>query len=256
VESFIFWCLVSGICEPILTIESNRILGAVAACLIAVGVVSQVAGVVSYSLQLSGMDLALLSAVSVLGILSFVGFILYLVAMHGFSKDYDENRIFDYVLYGFIIAIVVGIILAGVFIASVFSSMLSNFHVNNPPDPSQITSLVTKSVAPFLPAFGIAGLIYVVLSLLAFNLLADNSGVSFFRTGAKVLVAGAVLGVVLELVSAVLFSVDSISYGNVLVLSFPSVLVQDAAWALLAMAFLRIRPEPAQSQVPVSPGIS
>jgi uncharacterized membrane protein len=245
------WC----ICELILTVESNRILGAVAACLIAVGVVSQVAGVVSFSLQLSAMDLALLSAASVLGILSFVGFILYLVAMHGFSKDYDENRIFDYVLYGFIIAIVVGIILAVVLIASVFSSMLINFHVN-PPDPSQITSLVTKSVVPFLPAFGIAGLIYVVLNLRAFSLLADNSGVSLFRTGAKVLVAGAVLGVVLELVSAVLFSVESISYGNVLVLSFPSVLVQDAAWALLAIAFLRIRPQPEQSQVPVSPGVS
>ena len=65
-----------------MTVESSRILGAVAACLIAVGVVSQVAGVVSFSLQLSAMDLALLSAVSVLGILSFVGFILYLVAMH------------------------------------------------------------------------------------------------------------------------------------------------------------------------------
>jgi uncharacterized membrane protein len=255
VESFIFWCLVSDICELILTVESNRLLGGIAACLIAVGVVSQVVGVVSYSLQLSAMDLALLSAGGVLGILSFVGFILYLVAMHGFSKDYDENRIFDYVLYGFIIAIVVGIILAVVLIASVFSSMLINFHVS-PPDPSQIASLVTKSVVPFLPAFGIAGLIYVVLNLRAFSLLADNSGVSLFRTGAKVLVAGAVLGVVLELVSAVLFSVDSISYGNMLVLSFPSVLVQDAAWALLAIAFLRIRPQPAQSQVPVSPGVS
>jgi hypothetical protein len=99
-------------------------------------------------------------------------------------------------------------------------------------------------------------LIYVVLNLLAFNLLVDNSGVSLFRTGVKVLVAGAVLGVVLELVSAVLFSVESISYGNVLAISFPSVLVQDAAWALLAMAFLRIRPQPAQSQIPVSPGVS
>lgn len=255
-ESFIFWCLASVICELILTVESNRILGAAAACLIAIGVISQVASVVSYSLQLSAMDLAFLSAASVLGILSFVGFILYLVAMHGFSKDYDENRIFDYVLYGFIIVIVIGIILAGVLIASVFSSMLSNFQVNSPPDPSQITSLITKSFVPFLPAFGIAGLIYVVLSLLAFNLLADNSDVPLFRTGAKVLLAGAVLGVILELVSAVLFSVGSISYGNMLVLSFPSVLVEDAAWALLAVAFLRVRPQPAQPQIPVSPGVS
>jgi uncharacterized membrane protein len=217
----------------------------------AVGVVSQVAGVVSYSVSLSAMDLALLSAGSMVGFLSFVGFILYLVAMHGFSKDYDESRIFDYVLYGLIIAIVVGVILAVVVIASVLSSMLSSFQAINPPDPSQITSLVTKSFVPFLPAFGIIGLIYVALNLRAFNLLADKSGVFLFRTGAKVLLAGAVLGLILELVSAVLFSVDSLSYGNVLAISFPSVLVQDAAWVLLAIAFLRVRPQSPEAQIPV-----
>jgi uncharacterized membrane protein len=224
-----------------LAVESNRLLGGIAACLTAVGVVAQITAVVSYSFPLSAVDLVLLGVGSFVGFLSFVGFILYLVAMHGFSRDYDEHRIFDYVLYGFIIAIVVGVIFAVVFGAFVLSSVLSSSQAINPLDPSQITSLITQSFMTFLPVFGILGVIYIAFNLRAFNLLADKSGVSLFRTGAKVLFAGAVLGFILELSSVALASFEPISYSNILAISFPSVLIQDGAWALLAIAFLRIR---------------
>ncbi len=234
-----------------MTIESSRLLGGIAASLTAVGVVTQVAGLISYSLPISTLDLVLLSVGSIIGFLGFVGFILYLIAMHGFSKDYDEHRIFDYVLYGFIVALVLGVILAVVVGAFVLTSMLSRFQGIYPSDSSQVLSLFTESFVPFLPVFGILGLIYAAFNLRAFNLMADKSSVSLFRNGAKVLLAGAALGLILELASAILFSLESISFGSILAISFPSVLVQDAAWALLAMAFLRIRSQSIQTQTRV-----
>ncbi len=234
-----------------MAIESSRLLGGMAACLIAVGLVTQVASLISYILPFSAADLVFLSLGSIFGFLGFVGFILYLVAMHGFSEDYGERRIFNYVLYGFLIALAIGVILAVIVSAFVLSSVLNSLQGIHPSDSSQITSLFTEFFVPFLPVFGVLGLIYVAFNLRALNLMADKSGVSLFRTGAKVLLAGAVLGLILELVSVALVSFESISFTNftnVFAISFPSVLIQDAAWALLAMAFLRIRPREIQTR--------
>ncbi len=106
-----------------MTIEGNRTLGGVGACLMLVGAVSSVLTVVQYFYPtLTTTNLAITTVSGIVGSLNFVGFILFLVAMYGFSKDYAERRIFSNVLYGIIIAIIVAIIAVVVVFIFLFAS--------------------------------------------------------------------------------------------------------------------------------------
>lgn len=227
-----------------LTIESNRLLGGIGACLTVIGAVSQVSALFQYTFPTSGVANLGFTAVSgIVGALSLVSFILFLVAMYGFSKDYGENRIFDYILYGLIITIVVAVIAVIILVLIIFSNLAGIIPSLNPStaSSSQITSAMLKSIVPILPVFGVVGLIWVVFNVRAFNLLADKSKVTLFRTAAKVLLAGALLSIMLGIIFAVIASYVSISLSTLLIIMIPGGLVQDAAWALLAMAYFRIK---------------
>lgn len=227
-----------------MTVESNRVLGGVGACLTAVSAVSQVSMLFQYSFSPLGVANLMFTALSgAIGVLGIIGFILFLVAMHGFSKDYSENRIFDYVLYGLIIAIVGAVIAVVVLILIIFSNLASIIPNFNPSiiSPSQMTTAMLKSVLPLLPVFGFVGLIWVVFNVRAFYLLAAKSKVPLFKTAAKVLLAGALLSIMLGIIFAVLTFYVSISLSTLMITTLPGGLVQDAAWAFLAIAYFRIK---------------
>ena len=239
-----------------MTIESNRTLGGIAACFTLIGVVSQVSMLFQYTLPNSSPAYIAISAISgIVGVLGLVGFILFLIAMHGFSKDYGENRIFSYILYGLIVSIVAGVIALIIGFFVVFSNLASILPslTSTPPSNAQITSTVLKSIVPLMPAFAVVGLIWVAFNVRAFNLLGDKSMVPLFRTGAKVLLAGAVLSIVISVVFAVIGSSLSLSYNTFLAFFIPGGLVQDVAWALLAMAYFRIKPPVPQAVSPQPP---
>ena len=94
-----------------LTIQTNRTLGGVGAVFSALGVVSTVSSVFLYGYPNSlAVTLPLALITGFVGLFSFVGFILFLIAMYGFSRDYNEHRIFNYLLYGFLATIVAAIV--------------------------------------------------------------------------------------------------------------------------------------------------
>ncbi|MGD0204722.1 MAG: DUF996 domain-containing protein [Candidatus Bathyarchaeia archaeon] len=244
-----------------MTIESNRTMGGIAACFILIGVVSQVSELFQYALPNSSVAYLALSGISgIVGVLGLVGLLLFFIAMYGFSRDYGDHRIFDNLLYGLIIVIIVGVI-AGIFtiilILSNIGSIIPNF-TSAPASPSQITSSMLSSILPVLPVFAVIGLIWVLFNVRAFNLLADKSKVLLFRTGAIVLLAGALVSVLLTIIFAVIGSSVSLSFNSLLTFMIPGGLVQDVAWVLLAMAYFRIKPpaSPAIAPVNVQPVLS
>ena len=241
-----------------LTVASNRMLGGIGACFTAISAVSSVFTLFQYAFPNLGVaNLVFASLGGIIGVLGLVGFIIFFVAMYGFSKDYNEHKIFDYILYGLIITIVAAVIVGIIIVAIAFISLASIIPSFNPSttSPSAITSSMLTYLAPILPAIGAVALIMIVFNVRAFNLLADKSKVSLFRTATKVLLAGALLTIILGIVFAVLAFYSLITFNTLLIMAVPGGIVQDAAWALLAIAFFRIRapPTPTFSQPTVPP---
>jgi uncharacterized membrane protein/ribosomal protein L40E len=231
-------------------------MGGVAAILLFVGVVSQVISAFQLALPNSSLAYLALTGISgVIAVLSFVGFVLFFIAMYGFSKDYAEHRIFHYILYGLIAAIVAGVIAVVISVFVIIISAASQFSSfsSSSPSQSQITSLIDKSFLPILPVFAAVALIWIIFNVRAFNLLADKSKVFLFRTGAKVLLAGALVTVAVTIIFAAIASSFSISYNTLLLtLTAPGAFVQDAAWALMAIAYFRIQAPLAPAVTPVN----
>jgi len=225
-------------------------LGGIGAVLTVVGAVSTVSSLIRYVYPNSiASDVAFSAVTSLFGFAAFVGLILFLVAMYGFSRDYGDHKIFNYILYGIIYtivaAVIVGIIAVVVVLANL-GSIIPNLGASTT-SPAQIQEIMLTYLGPFFAVFGVIGLIYVVFNVKAFNLLSDKSQVPLFRTGAKVLLAGGLLTTVLGIVFAVLAAAGSLSFNALLVIAIPGGLVQDAAWVLLAMAFFRIKVPPTET---------
>ena len=123
--------------------------------------------------------------------------ILFFVAMHGFSKDYSEPRIFDYIIYGLVAAIIIGILSIVVAKAIAIANAASVVPVltSSTTSQTQISGVVQKSLLPMLPIFAAVSLVWILFNVLSINLLGDKSKVVLFRTGAKVLLAGALVSV-------------------------------------------------------------
>ena len=239
-----------------MTIESNRTTGGVAACLFVTSVVSQVLSIFQNTLsKTGGVSIALVGISGIIGILGFVALILFFVAMHGFSKDYSEPRIFDYIIYGLVAAIIIGILSIVVAIAIAIANAASVVPIltSSTTSQTQISGVVQKSLLPMLPIFAAVSLVWILFNVLSINLLGDKSKVVLFRTGAKVLLAGALVSVAATAILAAIAYSLSLSYSTILLtLSVPGGLIQDVAWVILAMAFFRIQTPPAFPTAPVN----
>ena len=213
-----------------------------------IGVVSQASTVFGYLFPHSTGALILTVAGGLFGVLSFVGLLLFLLAMYGFSKDYQDHRIFSYLLYGIIITIVAAVIVLAILVIVILfnlSTLFPNLSSSAPPS-SQISSEMSKIFGFVFPLFGLVGIIWIAFNVKAFNLLSDKSKVPLFRTGAKVLIAGAIVNIVIAIIFAVVSSYVAVSFNTLLALLTIGGLVQDVAWVLLATAYFRI-------QVPAAP---
>jgi uncharacterized membrane protein len=231
-----------------LTIETNKILGGIGAILSLIGIVSQVLTLTQYSNHTTiTTNLALSGIAIVTSLLSFIGFILFLIAMYGFSKDYNEPKTFRYILYAIVFIIVTAIITFVIVFFLFFFSLISLIPTLNPQNitPSQITSTLMTSIARYIPAFGIIGLIYLLFYAIAFNSLAAKSEVPLFKTGASALIAGALVTLAISTIFAIFPSY--LSLNTLSIITIPGALVQDAAWIIIAIAFFKITPPPTQT---------
>lgn len=239
-----------------MTIESNRTIGGVASILTLLGVFSLIPSFFHYIFPNSTpLSLISIAASGVFGGLALVGFILFLIAMYGFSKDYSERRIFSNLIYGIVITIIAVVVATVVIVAIVlfnFATLFPNFGSST--SSSQISSSFSKTFGLFTPIFSLVEVVWIAFVMRAFNLLSNKSNVPLFKTGAKVLLAGALVNIVIAIIfaSVTVGSNVSLSINTLLALLTAGNLMQDVAWALLAMAYFRIKPPPPQT-VPAQP---
>ena len=239
-----------------MTVESNKTLGGMAAILMLIGVISQASAAFRYIFPNSFGTLILTGIGALFGVLSFVGFLLYLVAMYGFSKDYQDHRIFSYLLYGIIITIVAAVIVFAILFIVILlnlATLFPNLGFSTPPS-SQISSEMSRIFGLVFPLFGLVGIIWIAFNVKAFNLLSDKSQVPLFKTGAKVLIAGALANIGIAIIFAVVGSFVEIPINTLLALLTIGSLVQDVAWVLLAVAYFRIQAPaiPVQATTPLN----
>jgi uncharacterized membrane protein len=100
--------------------------------------------------------------------------------------------------------------------------------------------------------FSLVGIIWIAFNVKAFNLLSDKSNVPLFRTGAKVLIAGALVNIVIAIIFAVVVSFVTVPLNTLLALLTIGGLVQNVAWIIFAMAYFKIQ-EPAVPVQATSP---
>jgi uncharacterized paraquat-inducible protein A len=173
--------------------------------------------------------------------------------MYGFSRDYKEHKIFNYLIYGIVITIVAAVVAVVIWFAYVvvnLGSILPGLNPQNPPTQSDILSLLTPYMAPFIAIFGFVGLINIVFTVRALNLLSIKTEVPMFKTGAKVLLAGGLLTVVLGIAFAAFASASLVSFEGIAVLVIPGGIVQYLGWALLAKAFFTVKAPPPNQYMP------
>jgi uncharacterized membrane protein len=186
-----------------MSFESGRKLG-LTASLIAVimpviGVIAAVflvlslfAGTLSTFFSFGSIPILLVIA----GIISFAGFILFLVAMHSLSQYYNEPGIFRNVLYGFIINIVVSAIAVSIELAIIVTSIIRTTQGAGAgtADPS-----VTQFIVPFLAVLAVAFILEIVSAVFymrAFDKLGEKSGINNFKTAGLLYLIGTVLTIV------------------------------------------------------------
>jgi uncharacterized membrane protein len=185
-----------------------------------------------------------------IGITSFAGVVLFVVAMHRLSEYYNEQGIFKNTLYGFIINLVSGLcafvavfILIGYFASSIAQGATQTTAAT--PAPSVPPYLVPPNVATsFVSFFAIliaaiaiifvVGIVVAVLYMRAFNKLGEKSGIHNFNTAGLLIL----VGVIVPIVSWI-------------------------GWIFAALGFHSLKPKPAESltipystipQQPFAPG--
>jgi uncharacterized membrane protein len=218
-----------------MTVQSDKTLGALAAGLTiagAVGTTASVLRVVSGSSRLGILEVGLLGVGALFG---FLGFIFFLVAMHGFASDYSERKIFDHVLNGFIFAFVATIVatvlglLAAVSMAFLFSQSGSS---NSLAFSTGVSTAIISAIQ----------LVYILFVNKGLNLLADKSGSGQLHYATKVFLVGAVTSVILSVAVALIGLTGLISSSVATLILIPGSIIQYVGWYYAAQGFLAIQP--------------
>ena len=205
-----------------MTLESNKTLGGVGALLMVIG---PFLGVYT-------------------GVLGLVGLILVLIALKGLSDHYNEGGIFNNALYGFILAIIGGVVFVGVIVVAAvdFLSALG-IHWSTLSDPTALSSinweeLVTfdilwPHIAAIVGSFIVLFVFVVVAAIFlrrSLTILSAKTGVNMFGTTGLLTLIGAVLTII----------------GVGLILLW-------VALILLTVSFFSIKTQPAQPPAPTPP---
>jgi len=224
-----------------LSVSSDKTLGGVAACLFTLGVFSQIIAIIQASFpSLGTANLALVGFSGALALIGVVAFILFLIAMYGLSKAYGEKKIFVNLIYGIVAVIVAAVVGAVVTIIFTIAILFAGS-----PTPSLSTLSTSSSwVLSFAILGAILGLIWIIFNVRALNLLADRSNVPLFRTGAKLLLAGAATTIAVAVILTVIGAFTPLPSSRVSsIYGVPGGFITAAAWMLLAMAYFRMKPE-------------
>ena len=132
------------------------------------------------------------------GILTFIGIILFIVAMHRLSQYYNEPGIFKNVLYGFILNIIGTVAVTATEFVLILISTGSTSQTTTVATVAT-TGITTQLILEFLAVLAVGfvlGIISAVLYMRAFNMLAEKSGDGSFRTAGLLYLLGTVLTIV------------------------------------------------------------
>jgi len=185
-----------------MSFESFRSKGLVATLLIIL--LPIVSAVISVALVFSNVLSSSIYLSLFFSLLGYAGYVLFLSAMNGLSKHYNDPKIFRNSLYGFITTIIgaiVFIFLLEVFLFPAFDQLNTINQVNTVKDiaanPSLSTflSFLTVVVFIWLGQFVIA-LFQGIFFRRAFYALAEKSGESRFRTAGLLMLIGGALTIV------------------------------------------------------------
>ena len=212
-----------------MSFESSRSKGRIATLLIVLlPIISVVVYLPLYVFRLSTSNIIYLSVI--LSALSYVGYILFLVAMHGLSKVYNDAKIFKNSLYGFT-ASIVGAITFTLAVYAVLVPILDQLttYATSPgtvPPLSIIVSFLQVMVFVWIGG-SILAAINGFFYRRAFYALAEKSGEGNFRTAGLFMVLGGALTIVI--VGGLIFFIG---------------------WIVAAMGFFSMKPKPTQAYMP------
>lgn len=213
-----------------MSIESNGSKGHIATLLIVLlPIISAAVYLPLYFLRLPPMSTIYISII--LTALTYVGYILFIVAMHGMSKAYVDDRILKNSLYGFtasIIGAVAFTIGAFMFLVPVLNQLTASATSATTTSLSTIVSLFEGLVAVWLGGSVLAA-INGFFYRRAFYALAEKSGEGNFRTAGLLMVLGGALTIVI--VGGLFFFIG---------------------WVVAAIGFSSLKPKPTQAYMPPS----
>jgi uncharacterized membrane protein/ribosomal protein L40E len=213
-------------------------LGGVGSLMILVGSVFSLLSLARYVFPSVGLAFTVFTGL--LAVLSFVGFILFMIAMNGLANSYKDRGIFDNALYGIIIIIVGGVIAGAVAFFLVLSSIL-HAGLNTPSTLDSVLPTITGSFIPLILIGAVFGLVQAWFFYRAFSRLAAKSQVSLFRTGGLLFMAGVAVSMTFFLIGAVLVYADLVPVEGMFVMGSVGGVVSYAAWALVTTSFFRIK---------------
>ena len=217
-----------------MTVQSNKTLGTLAAGLTIAGAVGTAASVIRIASGSSTIGILEVGILGVGALFGFLGFIFFLVAMHGFSQDYSERKIFDHVLNGFIFAFVATILTAvlGLFAAVSVVFLFSSGSSNSLAFATGVSTVVISVIQ----------LVYIVFVNKGLNLLASKSGSGQLHEATRIFLAGAVTSVILS-VAVTLIGLSGLVNSSVATLiTIPGAVIQYIAWYYAARGFSAIQP--------------
>jgi len=166
----------------------------------------------------------------ILSALSYTGYILFLIAMHGLSRVYNDDRIFKNSLYGFISSIigaVVFVIVAFVVLVPILDQFTAYASSPGTVPPLSIVISFLQVMVAVLIGGSILAAINGFFYRRAFYALAEKSGEdNFYMAGLLMLLGGALTIVV---VGGLLFCIG---------------------WIIAAIGFFNLKPKPTQVAPP------
>jgi uncharacterized membrane protein len=238
-----------------MTLATNRQLGFVAALLTVLGSFYSLLSYVGTNFVFTSAPDSGIGVSLLLAVLGFIGFILFLVAMYGFSRDYLDSAIFNNIIYGIVATIILAVVIIGIvvfFLLVNIGSLASSF------EPPLSATDVLGSFGGYLSLITLVssfiGLIPAYFNMRAFNRLAARSGVRLFRIVGLLGVAAAALTIALGSLGITLFYASTFTFTNILSVTTISSAVSLVAWCLAAVAFYSMRvPAVGSSWTPVTP---
>ena len=218
-----------------MSFESSRSKGRIATLLIVLlPIISSVVYVPLYFLRLPTNNVIYLSVV--LSALSYAGYILFLVAMKGMSKVYNDARIFRNSLFGFVASIVgavVFLIVAFGFLVPILDQLTAYAATPGTVPPLSIIVSFLQVMVAVLIGGSILAAINGFFYRRAFYALAEKSGENNFRTAGLLMLLGGALTIVL--VGGLLFFIG---------------------WIIAAIGFFSLKPKSTQTYTPPSQELS